>query len=132
MTANLEGAACIGLHDLFDAVSIPAHQEARAICDTCPVIAACREHYLKVRKAAGASGAPEGTWAGVRRGTSKLTLLPARDRWAIEEQMFTDDEARLAWNAYCRGERTDRAQIGMRVHQRRGKEKARERAGRVA
>lgn len=57
---------CIGQHRLFDSIHAADHAEAKAICDTCPVIDWCREQLEAAREAAASStgGGPVGTWAG--------------------------------------------------------------------
>ena len=76
------------------------------------------ERLEQARQLAVYGGNPEGTWAGeligYRRNSRHL---------AIEEEMFTDDEARAAHAAWARGDRSHRAGIGERVYQRRIKRK---------
>lgn len=60
--------SCTGLSDLFDATDPRSHANARIICSTCPVIAACRGSLLEARReqlVVGAKYGPEGTWAGI-------------------------------------------------------------------
>jgi hypothetical protein len=59
---------CAGMSWLFDSTDARSHAEARAICSTCPVIAACRDLLRETQRTqliAGPNGGPEGTWAGV-------------------------------------------------------------------
>lgn len=61
----LDGALCVGHHDLFDSVLPFDHWEAREICKSCPVIAACEDRLEHARMAAMRGGdGPQGTWAG--------------------------------------------------------------------
>lgn len=58
-------AACAGQSALFDSRLREDHQQARALCDTCPVFAACWDHLQAVKRAPKhLGGSPEGTWAG--------------------------------------------------------------------
>jgi hypothetical protein len=61
---------CTGLHYLFESTDPTDHQEAAAICATCPVIAWCRANTPP------ATDFPVGTWAGrlFRMGTHRAIL----------------------------------------------------------
>lgn len=60
--SGLEGARCVGLHDLFESVDPLDHIEAKRICDSCPALAACRAALRDEQT-------PVGTWAGELVGT---------------------------------------------------------------
>lgn len=65
---------CAGKHELFDSREKEDHLEAKKLCDTCPVFAACWDNLQAVRNApAQFGGSPEGTWAGQRFGSSRWT-----------------------------------------------------------
>lgn len=60
-------APCAGQWELFDSVELEDHIRARAICDKCPLIDACRARLSEARKLAARCGpdtGPVGTWAG--------------------------------------------------------------------
>ena len=63
--SGMEGALCRGKGKLFESTNPADHAQAKALCDVCPAIAACRE-WRKATAAAGtaAYGGPCGTWAG--------------------------------------------------------------------
>ena len=63
-------------------------------------------------------GVRPGTWAGRNQGSEGVSQT---QRHAIEDAMFTDDEALAAHNAFRRGDTSDRAVIGDRVYGRRNK-----------
>ena len=100
-------ALCVGKSWLFDSTDIRDHEQAAKLCAACPVREWCREQ-------AAALSQPVGTWAGVRYGATTLS-----SRMAIEDAMFSDDDARAAHAAWFRGVRDDRTHIGERVYQRR-------------
>ena len=59
---------CFGKSWLFDATDARSHEEARALCATCPAIVACRKNLRETQRTqliAGPNGGPEGTWAGL-------------------------------------------------------------------
>lgn len=56
---------CVGKAWLFDAIDVRSHEQARAICSTCPVIVACRGRLREVQASSMPAYGPEGTWAGV-------------------------------------------------------------------
>lgn len=57
---------CYGRAPLFDSVDMSAHIEAKALCDTCPVLAACETNLQDTIRAHrfDYSCGPRGTWAG--------------------------------------------------------------------
>lgn len=57
---------CHGRATLFEATTIAAHEEARALCATCPVLAACEATLRDTMRAHGYGPhyGPRGTWAG--------------------------------------------------------------------
>lgn len=63
---NLEGAKCVGKWSLFDSRNLNDHLEARELCKTCPVQLACAGllHEVMHESSGGATGMPQGTWAG--------------------------------------------------------------------
>ena len=98
-------APCAGKSALFDSIHAGDHLEARALCDTCPVVEWCASQR-------GRYG--EGTWGG------KLYGAPANAmRMLREDQAFTDSEARAAHARFYNGERDSRTRVGERVYQRR-------------
>lgn len=56
---------CYGKSALFDATDPRSHEQARAICSTCPIIDACRANLIATQAAMMPKYGPEGTWAGV-------------------------------------------------------------------
>ena len=64
----LDGAACDGRHELFDAAHrgedrdqiLYRHRAAQAICVTCPALDACTGNYLEVRSARRPPGVLDG------------------------------------------------------------------------
>lgn len=57
---------CYGRSDLFDATDLASHRRARAICASCPVLAACRKNLKQAKADQIIAGyGPEGTWAGL-------------------------------------------------------------------
>lgn len=118
-------APCAGMWDLFDSTDWFDHRRAKQLCDTCPMIAACRESLAEARSTQySAYYGPRGTWAGELLGTDERR---SQIRVATEEQMFTDAEARAAHAAWARTPKeqrhdlSDRIRIGERVYQRRWK-----------
>lgn len=65
-------AACAGRWELFDSTQPADHQQAAAICATCPILAACmvrlEEERHEARHLGHRGGGPVGTWAGQRVG----------------------------------------------------------------
>lgn len=57
---------CFEKSALFDSESLDLHAEAKALCNTCPALAACRLNLRDTIAAHGydASVGPRGTWAG--------------------------------------------------------------------
>lgn len=108
---------CAGLHELFDSIDLVDHREARNICDTCPLIAACRAELEATRAAAkpGRDYGPQGTWAGELIG-SNGRISPARA--LAEADMFTPAELRAGHSAYTRGDRSPRSVLAERIYQR--------------
>jgi len=56
---------CTGMARIFDATDPRSHEQARAICATCPLIDACRGRLREAQRSAMPAYGPEGTWAGV-------------------------------------------------------------------
>lgn len=102
-----ERALCVGEHELFDAGDDDSHELAAMICRTCPLMKDCAVKATTVER-------PTGTWAARLHG-KRGRPTNARD----EDRMFTPEEAREAYNAWNRGERTAANKIGRRVHKRR-------------
>lgn len=57
---------CFQKSALFDSEAPDLHAEAKALCDTCPQIAACKANLKATIEAFGYdhSTGPRGTWAG--------------------------------------------------------------------
>lgn len=73
---SLENAACKGQHELFDSVDLADHEEAAAICATCPARLACLQELHKLTIYADPNqGGPVGTWAGQLIGATRKTAL---------------------------------------------------------
>lgn len=71
---------CHGRSSLFDSRHVADHREARKLCATCPVIAACRTNLAAVLAAPKhLGGSPEGTWAGRHFGAWKRPGRPGKD-----------------------------------------------------
>lgn len=109
--------ACEGQHKLFDSVHPAAHAEAKAICATCPVIAACREHRRAVQEAAYSSYGPRGTWAGELFGAPSSKGYTATERIAMEAA-YDEADIKRAHRQYNRGDRSDWAVTGHRIYDR--------------
>lgn len=105
---------CVGHHELFDSTHWLDHRRAKAMCDNCPLVAACQQRLEDAFNLAEYGGKPEGTWAGQLIGAHRNSR-----HLLVEESMFTDAEARAAHAAWARGERDHRSSIGERVYQRR-------------
>lgn len=58
--------ACLGHADLFESEELVKHMEAKAICDACPVMAACQKNLEDTIREYGYGPhvGPRGTWAG--------------------------------------------------------------------
>jgi Transcription factor WhiB len=119
---KLDGAKCAGQHELFESIDASDHKKAAKLCAQCPAINACQEYYEQIRDIAVAQkmSKPSGTWAGKLHWYGEADRRPSvdRDRIAIEDEMFTLDEARVERSRYQRGDRDDRAVIGARVYER--------------
>lgn len=114
----MKHAACIGRSALFESTNSADHDEARAICLTCPMLADCHTITIRERDRARKTRTPiRGTWAGHLYGAPP-----------IDEEAWTDDTARTAHAAYSAGMRDKRTKDGEKVYQRRQKWAARERA----
>lgn len=129
---TLDQAACVGRHALFDSTRPEDHNEARAICATCPVIDACRQRLADMKAIAAYYTQPEGTWAGElylsgdNRNQIRRAAKEARSvRIAREDAAFSDREARQAHAAYTAGDRSGWALMGHRVYGRRRKRRNR-------
>jgi len=72
---------CHGQHALFDSVVWEHHLQAKALCDACPLIDACRRLLADVQasNSAGRAGGPRGTWAG-----QLLGAAPGRPRIKVK------------------------------------------------
>lgn len=103
---------CIGRSALFDSTDLDDHAEAKALCDTCPVVVAC-ERRLADFLATG-KHRPEGTWAG------RLFAAPRNAvRVAAEDAAYSVEEARRAHAAAASGDTSEWARTGDRVYNRR-------------
>ena len=102
-------AACAGKWMLFDSTQPELADRAVAICHTCPLLEACREHTEAERRRTRRAGqAISGTWAGRLYGAS---------RDPIGDQ-FPEDELRTAHARYQQGVRTPTVTYLERVYQR--------------
>lgn len=122
---------CVGKHELFDSVDSLAHDQAAKLCRSCPALEWCKQraNELNTSGKTGSFRPLTGTWAATLYGAN-----PGDDsRFATEEAMFTDDEARVAHAAWGRGVRdNDRVRVGERVYQRRAGKRKRERRAAAA
>ena len=58
-------APCAGKWELFDSTDLPDHVQARRLCATCPMIAACEQRLEDAQAQQTYHGCgPQGTWAG--------------------------------------------------------------------
>jgi hypothetical protein len=74
-TPNLEGAKCVGMHWLFDSTNQADHNEARKLCNTCPVTTACAQVLADVKTVRQhINHRPQGTWAGQLIGVPPTTI----------------------------------------------------------
>lgn len=112
----------------------PEAQRARLICRTCPLILQCRA-YADTHEALEypAGHVAAGVWGGetvAERNARRENKTPhlALDRIALEDQSWTDGDAARAANAYRSGDRSEWAQEGRRVYQRRWKRARRQEA----
>ena len=73
---------CSGRWDLFDSTDLRDHLVARALCATCPLIAACHQRLQQARDlhTGGGPEGPEGTWAGRLVGARKNAATKLRSR----------------------------------------------------
>lgn len=110
---------CAGRHELFDSVELEVHFEARALCQTCPVLDACEQQRREVASTAYSTYGPRGTWAGKLYGAPYLNVT--RTRVEDDEDRYTQDEARRAAMAYQRGDKSEWALIGRRIYERRNR-----------
>ena len=108
---------CNGQSVIFDSTDVRDHAIARAICATCPMLAACRKRLEDVKADSLADYGPRGTWAGELFGRPQT----ARHRAQAEEAMFTEAEAREAHARHEAGFRDARTVTGERVYNRRKK-----------
>lgn len=107
---------CVGKSALFDSTHPADHIEAKALCDACPAIEACRRLRDDTRRGSGyAQASLEGTWAGELYGGRRLTV-----RKIAEDAAYTEEEARRCAAAWSRGERSEYLRVGRRVYERRG------------
>lgn len=58
---------CVPKFWLFLSTDLEDHEQAKAICATCPLTDWCEEEYRAAKRAAYSGGEPEGTWAGKLR-----------------------------------------------------------------
>lgn len=111
---------CAGRHELFDSTSYQDHLAARSYCATCPLIRECHQRLQDAHAQAFAlkyGGGPSGTWAGQLVGARRKAKTA--EALAAEEAEYDEAEARLAHNAWNRGNRSGWAEVGERVYQRR-------------
>lgn len=122
---------CAGEWRIFDSMDLYDHIEAKALCDTCPVLRECATLLADVKREGGILGQPEGTWAGKLHEPPNLTTRQRAnqrrnaEREAAEEAAFDDDAARIAHSQYQNGNRTEWTRTGHKVYQRRNKRKQR-------
>lgn len=117
---------CLGKSALFDAVDFESHAQAKALCMTCPVIAACSANLAKVLAEAVPFGGPEGTWAGRGLGLRRVSSL----QMERENSAYSKRDAEKAHGLHRQGNRSEWINTGERVYQRRAKwrqKKARQR-----
>jgi len=120
--------ACEGRWELFDSLEPSAHEQAAAICATCPMLRECRAELATAKLLAPAAYAgPQGTWAGKLIGSTRATNVD-KGLLAREEALFDDREAKDAHAAYMRGDRGAWAATGHKVYDRRRRRAAKERA----
>lgn len=101
----MSAAPCVGKSVLFDSVTRLDHEAAKALCGTCPLLAACAENVPADAR---------GTVAGELRG-----LTASEQRRFNEDGAFTNAEARRAHAAYVQGKQSTWARTGHRVYVRR-------------
>lgn len=116
---------CVGQSELFDSTDLLDHRQARALCNNCPMLDACRTRLeLTIATAhEGMKYGPRGTWAGELLGPPQT----AAHRAQAEEVMFNEAEARKAHADYAAGFRDPRTVVGERVYNRRKKRQQHER-----
>ena len=108
---------CAGKWELFDSNHPREHHQARTLCASCPVVAACLAQLEMARAASHVPNTygPSGTWAGRLIGPAARTT---ESRARAEEEMFTDQELRAEHAAFAAGFRTPRTILGERIYQR--------------
>ena len=119
---------CAGQWKLFDSVDLFDHQRARAMCQTCPLIDACRSRLNLARDEQHANYGPQGTWAGELVGGLSRQACRDKEVIAAQEESYTPNEVRRAHAAYNRGDRDEWALIGHRIYERQRNRKRREKA----
>lgn len=112
---------CAGKWDLFDSTDLADHEEAVQLCAACPMKLECRIMLETARAVADSGGRPTGTWAGTLVGSARVKA----ERMAVEEAMFTDEQALAAHRAHKAGRRDKQTRIGERVYERRRTRRAR-------
>lgn len=126
---------CYGKWDLFDSTDPADHREAKALCDTCPTLAACQKLLDDLLRSHNSVAGPEGTWAGRHFVSQKCQQLAYSNderrqvRVEAEAARYTETQAREAGSAYSRGERTEWVVVGNRVYSRRNKQAQRRARG---
>lgn len=109
-------ALCAGKWQIFDATDEASHAEARAICQQCPLLSQCAI-------TASTLDHKEGTWAARLHSGAR-----GRPSTEAEDALYTEDEARLCYNAWQRGEHDYYNKVGRRVYKRRRAMAAKDRA----
>ncbi len=110
---------CFGESALFDSTHPGDHALAKALCDTCPALAACKDHLRATRQAAHPGAGPEGTWAGhllTNRPPRQTRYTPAEI--AAQDAAYTDEEMREANAQFKTGVRTEWVLTGHRAYER--------------
>lgn len=82
-TIDLAQGKCVGRWELFDSDDPDDHEYAKALCEACPVLEACRRELDRAMADALYAGfGPTGTWAGlyIGRHRSKVGAVPKRKR----------------------------------------------------
>jgi hypothetical protein len=123
-------APCYGRWTLFDSTDQADHREAKALCESCSIIASCISRLSELQRTSGSYAQPEGTWAGQLLTPDSQTNRLSRDdrlreKYDAEEAAYTEEQARQANRDYLAGDHGPWAKTGHRVHSRRKRRNAR-------
>lgn len=106
---------CAGKWALFDSTDFADHLEAVRLCQSCHMVAECRERLEDTRNTA-YGHVPTGTWAGKLYGRGSIG---DRARIAREDASYSESAARAAHTAWNQGDRSLWAIVGQHVWDRR-------------